>query len=56
MGREREEPEPLAMVDAVPEAFPVEAALGGVMPPVGYVPGAVIRTESFCILARRTLS
>lgn len=56
MGRKGEEPEPLAMADAVPEAFPVEAALGGVMPPVGYVPGAVVRTVSFCILARRTFS
>jgi hypothetical protein len=56
MGREREEPEPLAMADAVPEAFRVEVAPCGAIPLDGYDPEAVIRTESFCILARRTLS
>ncbi|CAK6691749.1 hypothetical protein ICNINCKA_01074 [Synechococcus sp. CBW1107] len=56
MGREREEPEPLAMADAVPEAFSVEASPCGAIPPDGYDPEAVIRTVSFCILARRTFS
>ena len=56
MGREREEPEPLAMADAVPEAFSLEASPCGAIPPDGYDPEAVIRTVSFCILARRTFS
>jgi hypothetical protein len=56
MGREREEPEPMAMADAVPEAFTVEAGLCGAIPPDGYDPEAVIRTVSSSILARRTLS
>lgn len=56
MGREGEEPEPLAMADAVPEAFSVEAYPCGAIPPDGYDPEAVSRTVSFCILARRTFS
>jgi len=56
MGREREEPEPLAMADAVPEAFSVEGSPCGSIPPDGYDPGAVIRTVSFSILERRTFS
>lgn len=56
MGREREKPEPLAMANAVPEAFTVEASPCGAIPPDGYGPEAVIRTVSFCILARRTFS
>ena len=56
MRRESEESEPLAMADAVPEPFSVEASPCGAIPPDGYDPGDVIRTVSFCILARRTFS
>lgn len=56
MEREREEPEPLAMADAVPETFTVEASPYGAIPPYGDDPEVVIRTVSSCILARRTFS
>jgi hypothetical protein len=56
MGREREESEPLAMADGLAGNITVEVSPCGAIPPDGYDPGAVIRTVSFCILARRTFS
>jgi hypothetical protein len=56
MRLESEESEPLAMADAVTDTFSVEASPCGAIPPDGYDPGAVIRTVSFCIVARRTFS
>jgi hypothetical protein len=56
MGREREESEPLVMADGLAGNITVEVSSCGAIPPDGYDPGAVIRTVSFCIQARRTFS